>query len=133
MHDHVDFLRGEDFLERGDVGQAGFEQAHAGRDRRPVAIDEVVEDDRLVPGSDELADHMATALEGRSAVLLGNHGTITTGDNLEQAYSRALLLEWLCGLYYRARLLGEPRLLDLEEIDKVGRQLEHYLQDPGRS
>jgi L-fuculose-phosphate aldolase len=85
------------------------------------------------PGSPELAKYMATALEGRSAVLLGNHGTITTGDSLEQAYSRALLLEWLCGLYYRARLFGEPRLLDPEEIDKVGRQLEHYLQDPGRS
>ncbi|TMK52720.1 MAG: class II aldolase/adducin family protein [Actinobacteria bacterium] len=82
------------------------------------------------PGSPELADHMARALEGRSAVLLGNHGTITTGDTLDQAYSRALLLEWLCSLYYRARLLGEPRLLDLEEIDRVGRQLEHYLQDP---
>jgi len=82
------------------------------------------------PGSPELAEHMARALEGRSAVLLGNHGTITTGDTLDQAYSRALLLEWLCSLYYRARLLGEPRLLDLEEIDRVGRQLEHYLQDP---
>jgi L-fuculose-phosphate aldolase len=83
------------------------------------------------PGSVELADHMGKALEGRSAVLLGNHGTITTGDTLDEAYSRALLLEWLCGLYYRARLLGEPRLLDLDEIAKVGRQLEHYLQDPG--
>jgi len=82
------------------------------------------------PGSAELAGYMARALEGRSAVLLGNHGTITTGDTLDQAYSRALLLEWLCSLYYRARLLGEPRLLDLEEIDRVGRQLEHYLQDP---
>ena len=82
------------------------------------------------PGSAELAAHMAAALDGRSAVLLGNHGTITTGDTLEQAYSRALLLEWMCGVYYRARLLGEPRLLDLEEIAKVGRQLEHYLQDP---
>jgi L-fuculose-phosphate aldolase len=82
------------------------------------------------PGSAELADHMAKGLEGRSAVLLGNHGTITTGENLDQAYSRAILLEWLCGLYYRARLFGEPRLLDMVEIDKVARQLEHYLQDP---
>src|SRR2546423_12971289 len=44
------------------------------------------------PGSAELADHMAKALEGRSAALLGNHGTITTGDTLAKAYSRALLL-----------------------------------------
>lgn len=82
------------------------------------------------PGSAALAGHMARGLKGRSAVLLGNHGTITTGATLEEAYSRAVLLEWLCGLYYRARLLGEPRLLDLDEIAKVGRQLEHYLQDP---
>lgn len=82
------------------------------------------------PGSLDLADHMAKGLEGRSAVLLGNHGTITTGASLDQAYSRALLLEWLCGLYYRARLFGEPRILDLAEIEKVARQLEHYLQDP---
>jgi L-fuculose-phosphate aldolase len=83
------------------------------------------------PGSAELADHMAKGLEGRTGVLLGNHGTITTGSTLDQAYSRAVLLEWLCGLYYRARLFGEPRLLDMVEIDKVARQLEHYLQDPG--
>lgn len=82
------------------------------------------------PGSPELAAHMARALEGRSAVLLGNHGAITVGDTLEVAYNRALLLEWTCGLYYRARLAGEPRLLDRAEIDKVAALLEHYLQDP---
>jgi len=82
------------------------------------------------PGSVELADHMARALEGRSAVLLANHGTITIGDTLATAYSRALLLEWLAALYYRARLAGEPRLLELDEIARVGELLEHYLQDP---
>lgn len=82
------------------------------------------------PGSDELAEHMGAGLAGRSAVLLGNHGAITVGDTLEQAYGRAVLLEWLCGVYYRARLMGEPRLLADEEIAKVGRLLEHYLQEP---
>lgn len=82
------------------------------------------------PGSEELAAHMGSALEGRSAVLLGNHGAISIGDTLEQAYRRAVLLEWLCGVYYRARLLGEPRLLAAEEIANVGRLLEHYLQEP---
>ena len=82
------------------------------------------------PGSDELAGHVARAFEGRSAVLLGNHGAITIGDSLEVAYSRAVMLEWLCTLYYRARLAGEPRLVDLEEIGRVADLMEHYLQDP---
>ena len=40
-----------------------------------------------------------------------SHGTLTIGDTLEQAYWRSVLLEWLAALYYRATLLGEPRLL----------------------
>ncbi|HLI57583.1 MAG TPA: class II aldolase/adducin family protein [Actinomycetota bacterium] len=80
------------------------------------------------PGSQELADHVATALAGRSAALLGNHGAVTIGDTLEEAYARAVLLEWLAALYYRARLLGEPRLIDPAELDRVGALLEHYLQ-----
>ena len=83
------------------------------------------------PGSPDLARHMAYALTGRSAVLLGNHGALTIGDTLTVAYDRAVLLEWLCSLYYRARLLGEPKLLGPDEIHRVGRQMEHYLQRPG--
>ena len=36
-------------------------------------------------GSDELAGSVMAALDGRSAVLLGSHGTLTIGDSLEQA------------------------------------------------
>ena len=82
------------------------------------------------PGSPELADHMARALEDRSAVLLGNHGALAVGETLEAAYSRAVLLEWLSALYYRARLAGEPKLLDPDEIARVGELMKHYLQDP---
>lgn len=82
------------------------------------------------PGSAELAAGVAAALDGRSAALLGNHGAVTIGDTLEEAYGRAVLLEWLCALYYRARLLGEPRLVDPAELGKVGALLEHYLQRP---
>jgi len=82
------------------------------------------------PGTPELADHMARALEDRSAVLLGNHGALAVGETLEAAYSRAVLLEWLSALYYRARLAGEPKLLDPDEIARVGELMKHYLQDP---
>jgi L-fuculose-phosphate aldolase len=63
------------------------------------------------------------ALEGRSAVLLRSHGTLTTGDSLEQAYWRSVLLEWLATLYYRASLLGEPRLIPPDEIELVADRL----------
>lgn len=85
------------------------------------------------PGSAELADRMTRALEGRAAVLLGNHGTIAIGESLEQAYSRSLLLEWLAALYYRARLLGDPKLLSPEEIDRVAALLEDYGRPPPRT
>ncbi len=74
-------------------------------------------------GSEELAGNVARAIEGRTAALLGNHGTIAFGDTLERAYSRTLLLEWLSALYLRSRLLGEPRLLPDDEIDRVAKKL----------
>lgn len=82
---------------------------------------------RVVPyatfGTDELARSVMSALDGRSAVLLGGHGTLTIGASLEQAYWRSVLLEWLATLYYRARLLGEPRLLPAGEIELVADRL----------
>jgi L-fuculose-phosphate aldolase len=74
-------------------------------------------------GSDDLADAVREALADRSAVLLGSHGTLTIGATLEEAYFRAVLLEWLSALYFRARLLGDPRILPLDEIERVGDRL----------
>ena len=74
-------------------------------------------------GTDELAGSVMSALHGRSAVLLGSHGTLTVGDSLEQAYWRSVLLEWLAALYFRATLLGEPRLLPTGEIELVAARL----------
>ena len=70
-------------------------------------------------GTDELADSMIESLAGRSAVLLQNHGTITYGRSLREAYDRSVTLEWLAATYWRARLFGQPTLLSDEEIDRV--------------
>jgi len=74
-------------------------------------------------GTDELAGSAMDALRGRNAVILGSHGTLTLGDSLEQAYWRSVLLEWLATLYYRATLLGEPRLIPATEIERVADRL----------
>jgi L-fuculose-phosphate aldolase len=77
-------------------------------------------------GTTELADNMATALDGRTGCLLGNHGTLTIGDSLAQAYSRAQYLEWLCDVWLRAQAVGSPRLLTDAEIARVGEKLASY-------
>lgn len=70
-------------------------------------------------GSAELAAETLTALEGKTAALLANHGAVTHGPTLEAAVDNALLLEWACGLYVRAATLGAPRVLDPAQQDAV--------------
>ena len=60
-----------------------------------------------------------TALDGRSAVILRNHGAVTYGRDLAQAYDRALLLEWLARTYRLALSYGEPAILSAAELDEV--------------
>lgn len=78
------------------------------------------------PGSEELAKIVIAALENRSAVLLQNHGALTIGPSLESAYFRSWLLEWLCSMYYRARLAGDPRVLTDDELSAVDELLRDY-------
>lgn len=70
-------------------------------------------------GSGRLADAAVAALDGRSAVILRNHGAASHGTTLAQAYDRALLLEWLANVYRMACTMGEPRLLSAADLDEV--------------
>lgn len=81
-------------------------------------------------GSAELAAGSVVALAGRSAVLLRNHGATTHGPTLAEAYRRSVLLEWLCALHCTARALGEPRLIEAAELDRVAARLASYGQPP---
>jgi len=83
-------------------------------------------------GTDALAEAAVTALAGRTGCLLGNHGAIATGDTLEQAYDRAVYLEWLCEVALRALSSGlPPRLLDAEQLASVAGRLAGYGQPGG--
>lgn len=77
-------------------------------------------------GSVELAEHMVAAVSGRGGCLLANHGAITVGNSLAQAYDRARYLEWLCDVWLRARAVGDPRLLSADEIEAVAAKLSDY-------
>ena len=81
-------------------------------------------------GSDELARAVAEAGAGRSGVILGNHGAITWGADLAEAYHRSVKLEWLAALYWRARQVGTPRILTAAELAEVEQQIERFDYGP---
>jgi L-fuculose-phosphate aldolase len=83
-------------------------------------------------GSAELAENSVRAMDGRFGVILQNHGATTYGDSLATAYTRSVYLEWMCRMYYQARLLGEPNILPAAEIDLVARKLQGYGQSGAR-
>jgi L-fuculose-phosphate aldolase len=70
-------------------------------------------------GTPELAANVVAALEGRTAALLANHGTVTHGPDLAAAVNATELLEWAAELYLRASAIGDPRVLGEAELAAV--------------
>ena len=66
-------------------------------------------------GTPELAATVVDALDGHTAALMANHGTIAFGAGVDQAAELTRLLEWACTVYWRAKSVGEPRALDADE------------------
>jgi L-fuculose-phosphate aldolase len=81
-------------------------------------------------GSDEVAENMLHALADRTGCLLQNHGTLTYGSSLDQAYDRTAQLEWMCRLWLTAASVPglTPTLLSEEQLAKAGKKLRGYGQ-----
>ncbi|MFE7898546.1 class II aldolase/adducin family protein [Streptomyces sp. NPDC057424] len=81
-------------------------------------------------GTDELAGHVLRALADRSGCLLQNHGTLTHGGTLAQAYDRTAQLEWMCRLWLTAASVPglTPSLLSREQLTEVEEHLRGYGQ-----
>ncbi|MGO9444648.1 MAG: class II aldolase/adducin family protein [Thiobacillaceae bacterium] len=79
-------------------------------------------------GTQALSDTVLSALQGRRACLLANHGLIALGANLDFALALAMEVEELCAQYWRAKLMGEPVLLSDSEMDEVLERFKDYGQ-----
>ncbi len=60
----------------------------------------------VTPSTIELAIEVARGLANRNAVFMANHGAITVGADLEEAYNRMELLEQTCMSVAYATVLG---------------------------
>lgn len=75
-----------------------------------------------LPGTPELAEGVLPHLRGHGALLLANHGAVTWGDSMEQAFFRLETLEYyakilmLTGLGPKAHPLGEAERMGVESL-----------------
>jgi len=71
------------------------------------------------PKSDVLERAVATSAEVYDAVVLANHGVMTWGDDLEQAYLRMELVEHWARILAVAHQLGGPVMLPDADVQKL--------------
>ena len=71
------------------------------------------------PGTPELGDRIVPYLEGHDALLLANHGAVTMGSTLDQAWIRMESLEHAARIIVAARTVGHPQPLDARSVERL--------------
>jgi len=77
-------------------------------------------------GTRKLSNNILSALKNRSACLIGNHGQIAFGENLEKAFELALEIENICHQYIYALRIGIPKILSKKEMKIVLGKMKNY-------
>lgn len=83
-------------------------------------------------GTQELSDLALLALQERHACLLGNHGLIALGHDLDGALHMAQEVEALCEQYWRVLQCGVPNLLSGPQMQAVLDKFKTYGQAGAR-
>ena len=90
-------------------------------DERPVVFSKYA-----IPGSAKLGENISAAfIGGGHAVFMENHGIITTGKNLREAFHRIENLETLASIYIDSLRLGAITNLSADEL-KAARLVKNH-------
>ncbi|HSR69539.1 MAG TPA: class II aldolase/adducin family protein [Acidobacteriota bacterium] len=71
------------------------------------------------PSTAELAESLEGLVEKHDAILLSNHGALTLGHDLEQAFFRMEILEHYAKIAILTKVLGRQSLLKREQVDRL--------------
>ncbi|MFC4778849.1 class II aldolase/adducin family protein [Paenibacillus sp. GCM10023252] len=83
--------------------------------------------DYVVPTTHVLADAVAAKITAHNSLLLGNHGLVTVGKNLREAFYRTQVVEESAKIYLLAKSVGTPKLLTVDEYKEIqGLESEAY-------
>jgi len=67
--------------------------------------------DYALPGTEKITKNVVSALSGRMGALLANHGAVTIGRDLEEAYTASIVLEKACKAFVEGEFLGQAKTL----------------------
>lgn len=71
------------------------------------------------PSTQEVPDAVAEYLQGYDAMLLANHGALTYGDSLMNAYYKMESVEFYARILYQTRMLGGAKELTREQVEDI--------------
>jgi L-fuculose-phosphate aldolase len=98
----------------------------SGHDLRPMFADCIIYLGTNVPHiayvtvtTPELAKAVEARLDGADCIILRNHGAITFGENLKQAFWRACTAEENARIQLFATIVGQPVFLDAAEAQRL--------------
>ena len=77
-------------------------------------------------GTRKLSNNILSALKNRMACLIGNHGQIAFGENLDKAFELAQEVENICNQYINALRIGIPKILSKNEMKIVLGKMKNY-------
>lgn len=76
-----------------------------------------------MPGTEELGDSVVPYVDTSSAALLANHGALSWGEDLQEAFIAMESMETYCQVYlYTEYLIGKHRKIPPEKWVKLGRK-----------
>ncbi len=73
----------------------------------------------VIPGGIELAEEVKNVIKKHNAVLMCNHGLLTVGSNLKEAYYRTLLIEDACKTFVAAKSLGKMKFFTKNQSEQI--------------
>lgn len=80
--------------------------------------------DYATPGTPFVAESLLPHLQKASAILLANHGAVTFGNSLEDAFFKMEKLEHYAQIIFLAKQLGNPVALTSQEITELKKVIE---------
>ena len=78
------------------------------------------------PGTPELSDEIRPFIKNFDALLMSNHGVVTYGANIEEAFNRMDTVEHFAKISIYTKILGKERLLSSEDVEKLWVQRQKY-------